>query len=73
MSDPTFQGIKGGDIVTFMRYAGRGLNGPEYKVSRAKASPLLLFPTHVVVEGGMGQVVNESNYISHRTPNPRSK
>lgn len=62
-----FKNIKGGDTVTFNSYAGRGLNGPEYVIRKAKAVPMLCFTNHVVVKHtSMGTVVDESNYISHR-------
>ncbi len=62
-----FMGIEAGDRVTFRMYAGRGLKGPEYKPKTAMVNPLLIFEDHVVVNhGAMGQVVNTTNYISHK-------
>lgn len=60
-----FQGIQSGDLITFWKYSGRGLKGPEYKITTAKVNPLLIFDSHVVVGGGCGQVVNMDNYIKH--------
>lgn len=57
----TFAGIRGGDRVVFTDARGN--------VRAGIASPLLLFPAHVVVNTG-GQhgtpaVVNASNYLRH--------
>lgn len=68
----SFKGITAGSRVTFMQNNGLRINWhngrtmPDRKKVTAKVNPLLIFETHVVVGGGMGQVVNEENYVSHK-------
>ena len=61
----TFKGIEPRAIVRYRT--------PQGDVRRARACPLLLFPSHVVCDMGDGRpvVVDSYNYVSHR--NPRSK
>lgn len=63
-----FQNIKPGDKVRYLRYAGHGKDGPQYKSKVAKVSPLLIFPTHVIVnEGGRygsPYVVDAKNFLA---------
>lgn len=64
----SFKGITPESRVTFRKYAGRGLNGPEFRTVTAKVNRLLIFPSHVVVGGSCGTVVDDSNYIRHSSP-----
>lgn len=63
-----FEGIVPESRVTYRAYAGRGLNGHEYRTATKKVVSLLIFDDHVVVGGGFGTVVDESNYIRHSSP-----
>ncbi len=60
-----FEGIRPGDTVEYMAYAGRGRNGPEYK--KAKGRCVMTFPDHVVLnvggEHGTPAVVDETNFV----------
>lgn len=52
----SFQNISKGNTVVFVDRFG--------SERRAKVNPLLIFPTHVVVNYGTnGTVVNESNFV----------
>ncbi len=57
----SFKGIQGNDVVMYSDRVGQ--------VRRGKASPMLIFPSHVVIDAGgkhgRPQVVNESNYVRH--------
>ncbi len=60
-----YRGIKRGDQITFKQYAGRGLNGPEYKEASATVKLWLIFAHHVVVNSGpCGTVVDDDNIIA---------
>lgn len=63
-----FKGITPESRVTYRAYASRGLNGPEYRTATKKVISLLIFDDHVVVGGGFGTVVDDSNYIRHTSP-----
>lgn len=60
----SYQGLKGGDRVTFWMQAGSG----ERKRRTAPVQRLLVFPTHVVVNlggrFGTPYVVNDANFIA---------
>ena len=59
-----YKGLKPGDKVTYKKYAGMGLKGPEYKTATGKVLPMLVFKDHVVVSGGQfGNVVNDENFV----------
>lgn len=64
----SFKGITPDSKVTFRQYAGMGLRGPEYRTATKKVVSLLIFDDHVVVGGGFGTVVDDSNYIRHSSP-----
>ena len=67
----SFQGLKGGDRIRFLRRGGIGIrNGKtfqEYAPCTAKVQRLLTFPDHVVVnlggKYGTPYVVDISNYL----------
>lgn len=65
----SFRGIRAGDRVTYRDVTGAERTG--------RASALLLFPGHVVVDTGGPHgrpfVVNDANYVRHAArPDPRS-
>lgn len=67
----SFQGLKGGDRIRFLRPNGLKVMGgkatQEYRATTAKVQPMLVFEDHVVVNMG-GQygtpyVVDSGNYL----------
>lgn len=58
-----FKGIRGNDRVSYRDRFG--------DVKSGKANPLLIFPGHVVInvggKYGTPVVVNDSNYVSHKS------
>jgi hypothetical protein len=70
LSDPKpwFRGIEPGDIVTYARSHNCGNNTGKATICAA---------THVVINiggpHGTPVVVDEGNYVKHRTPKPRKK
>lgn len=71
----SFQGLKGGDRIRFIRRDGMNLRGGKaeqaYKPCVAKVQPMLVFPDHVVVNlggrYGTPYVVDSSNYLGRAT------
>lgn len=67
----SFQNLKGGDRIRFLRPNGLKLQGgkatPEYRATTAKVQRLLVFEDHVVVnlggQYGTPYVVDSTNYI----------
>ena len=68
----TFNNIKPGDRVTFLRPNGRGRNGVEYK--QASGRCVMSFEAHVVLNcgGRFGTpgVCDAGNYVKHSSPKP---
>lgn len=69
--EKTFMGIRPGQFVNYLRHAGTGLNGPEYK--RARGKVVMAFSQHVVVNAGgrygIPQVVDDNNYLPNKRKN----
>ncbi len=65
MFTETFKGLKGGDRIRYLAYAGLGRNGAEYKEKVGRVQHMLTFHDHVVVNAGRGipVVVDERNYV----------
>jgi len=56
--------IRANDRVTILAPNGIGLNGREYKERTGRVNPLLIFPTHVVLNiGTFGMVADNRNIV----------
>ncbi len=61
---PFHGGVRPGEQVKYLAYAGMGLKGPEYKVKSGRA--VMVFPDRIVLNGGGRHgtpvVVTAANY-----------